>query len=167
MGNYEQTVDENDRLTGSKHWRDMQYSDIYRVTALWLTDQTTGEILLAQRKWNKKNHPGKWGPAAAGTVEVDETYDSNIVKEIAEEIGLTGLELSKGPKLFNDDGDNRFFCQWYLSKIDRNKLQIKIQEAEVEAIKWVTKGWLLTELARHPDIFTPNMPEDFKRVGKL
>jgi len=98
MGDFEITVDENDNPIGSKHWRIMQYDNIYRVSALWLTDRTIGEILLAQRKWTKKNDPGKWGAVVYGTIEVGETYDSNIIKEIEEEIGLTGLKLQKGPK---------------------------------------------------------------------
>ncbi len=85
-------VDSNDNPIGAKHRQDKQYDDIYRVAALWLTDSITGDVLLAQRKWTKKNNPGKWAAAVSGTVEPNETYEINIVKEIEEEIGLTAME---------------------------------------------------------------------------
>ena len=37
--------------------------------------------------------PEVWGPAVSGTNEEGETYDSNIIKEAQEEIGLTGYTL--------------------------------------------------------------------------
>jgi 8-oxo-dGTP pyrophosphatase MutT (NUDIX family) len=158
-------VDEQDKPVGSKHWRTMQYDDIYRVSALWLTDSTSGDVLLAQRKWTKKNDPGKWGAAVSGTVEVGEDYKSNIVKEIQEEIGLTGLTLSIGPKLFNDDGKHRSFCQWFFGSVDKNKVRITIQEDEVEAVKWVSKKWLLNDVKLNPQNYTPLTPKELTALG--
>ena len=47
-------------------------------------------VLIVERQtaFDKKYDPGKWGPSAAGTVEEGETYQSNIIKELQEEIGL-------------------------------------------------------------------------------
>jgi len=165
MGDYEITVDENDNPIGSKHWRDMSYDDIYRISTLWLTDIKTGDVLIAQRKWNKKNDPGKWGVAAAGTVEVGETYRGNMIKEIEEEIGLTGLKLTKGPKKLIDDGEHRLFCQMFFASVDKNKVMIKIQEEEVEAAKWVSKKWLLDDVQRNPQNYTLSIFNNMQVLG--
>jgi isopentenyldiphosphate isomerase len=165
MSDFELTVDVDDNPIGSKHWRDMQYDDIYRVSALWLTDTETDDVLLAQRKWTKKNDPGKWDTAVAGTVEANETYEGNIVKEIEEEIGLTGLKLVTGPKTFTDDGNHKFFCQWFLGSIDKAQANIKIQEEEVEAVKWVPISWLLDDLKQNPQSYTPSTPENLEALG--
>jgi 8-oxo-dGTP pyrophosphatase MutT (NUDIX family) len=165
MGNFETTVNTDDEPIGSKHWRDMQYEDIYRVSALWLTDNSTDSILLAQRKWTKKNDPGKWGAAAAGTLEVGETYESNIIKEIEEEIGLKGLKLKIGPKMYCDDGKHRFFCQWFIATVDKEKVDIVIQEDEVESVNWVSKSWLLNDLMQSPERYTPSMAECLRALG--
>jgi len=92
-----QVVDENDQLIGYKERSKIDFKkDIYRIGALWLTDGT-GQILIAQRKLTKDKDPGKWGPAAAGTVEKSETYESNAYKEAQEEIGLVGVKFELGP----------------------------------------------------------------------
>lgn len=159
MGDFEIVVDEQDAIIGSKHWRDKSHQDIYRVSALWLTDATSGDVLIAQRKWTKINDPGKWAEAVAGTNEESETYESNMVKEIAEEIGLTDIAITPGPKLYIDDGKHRFFCQWYIAAVDKNVTDITIQESEVEAVKWVAKDWLLQDVAEHPETYTPMIPK--------
>ncbi len=165
MNNYEVIVDEQDNPIGSKPWRDVQYADVYRVSALWLTDARTGEALIAQRKWTKKNDPGRWGPAVAGTIELNETYETNIAKEIEEEIGLTGLSLTFGPKTYTDDGQHKFFCQWFLASVDKGNIQLKLQEDEVEGVKWVSKDWLLADLAKNPRNYTPSTPQYLHALG--
>src|ERR1700677_4628008 len=98
-------VDEEDNLIGFKTYEELQYEDIYQVSALWLKDVRTGDVLLAQRKWTKQSDPGKWAAAVAGTVDKGENYQINIVKEIEEEIGLKDLKLKLGPKQFTDEGN--------------------------------------------------------------
>ena len=56
-------VDENDNIIGHKKRGTLDKKDIYRVSALWIQNPK-GDILLAQRKFTKKHHPGRWGPAA-------------------------------------------------------------------------------------------------------
>jgi isopentenyldiphosphate isomerase len=111
---------------------------------------------LAQRKFNKKYNPGKWGPAVGGTVEEGETYESNIYKEAREEIGLTDRTFNTGPKVFNTE-PNRKFCQIYTLRADIPIENFRIQEEEVEAIKWVDKDELKKELENNPDDYTPTV----------
>ena len=80
-------VDENDNVIKNIDAGEKKPGEISRVSALWVTSEE-GEILLAQRAVTKKRDPGCWGPAVAGTVEEDETYEDNIIKEAEEEIIL-------------------------------------------------------------------------------
>src|SRR3989338_10763955 len=91
-------VNEQDEIIGYKDRKDRNKVDIARITGLWLWNEK-GEALLAQRSFNKKMHPGMWGPAVAGTVEEGETYESNIIKESEEEIGLLGFRPILGTKI--------------------------------------------------------------------
>lgn len=158
-------VDEKDTPIGLKDYPDLKYQDVYQVSVLWLTDINTGDILMTQRKWTKHNDPGKWMAAASGTIEEGETYDENIVHEIEEEIGLTGLDLTKGPKEFIDEDKHRFFAQWYFAEVDKNKVTIKIQEDEVEAYRWVPKQQLIEELSDNPDKFVSSLRNSLKLLG--
>ncbi len=158
-------VDNQDNHVGLKSYSDLRYEDIYQVSVLWLSDKNTGDCLMTQRKWTKHNDPGKWMAAASGTIEEGETYDDNIVHEIEEEIGLTGLDLTKGPKEFIDDGKHKFFAQWYFAEVDKNKVSIKIQEDEVEAYEWVPKERLVKEVLNNPDKFVPSLRNSLKLLG--
>ena len=110
-------VDEDDNVIGHKERGLVGRGDIYRVSALWITN-SKGKILLARRALTKSHDPGKWGPAVAGTVEEGEDYRDNIVKEAGEEIGLRNIKPQTGPKI-RIFGEHNYFDQWYLLKIDK------------------------------------------------
>ena len=133
-------VNEQDEVIGVKERADIQPKDIYRVAALWI-ENSKGEVLLAQRAFTKKNNPGKWGPAVAGTVEEGEEYDTNILKEMEEEIGLVNTPVQKRDKRFRD-GPHRYFCQWFYAVVDEPIESFVVAEEEVEALRW----WPVDEL---------------------
>lgn len=145
-------VDENDNIIAYKDRDSLKNEDIWRVSALWLIN-SKGEILMARRALNKIHNPGKWGPAAAGTVEEGETYDFNIIKEVEEEIGLKNLEFKKSLKIKTSTGKQSYFCQWYLAKIDKPIEEFKIQKSEVAEIKWFSKEELKKKLQENPNEF--------------
>lgn len=148
-------VDEKDRVIGSKERAKLNHpKDIYRVSGLWITN-SKGEVLMAQRALTKDSNPGMWGPAAAGTVEVGETYNSNMIKEIKEELRLKNVKLKKGPKTMTS-GARRYFCQWHFLKIDKKAKDFKIQKEEVNQVKWISKDKLLATIKKHPNKFIPS-----------
>ncbi|RJQ15696.1 NUDIX domain-containing protein [Candidatus Woesearchaeota archaeon] len=149
-------VDEHDNVIGHKYREDEKPDDIYRVSALWITN-SKGDILLAKRHRNKKHDPGKWGPAVAGTVDEGETYEQNIIKEAEEELGLKNIKPTLGPKTA-PYGQYKYFTQWFTLKIDKPASELIFQEDEVEEIKWFTKKELLESLQKHPEKFLPKMP---------
>jgi len=150
-------VDENDKIIGYKERETLNKEDIYRVSALWITN-SIGNILLARRHRNKSHHPRKWGPAVAGTVDEEENYEENIIKEAEEELGLKKINPKLGPKR-ETTGEYHHFTQWYTITLDKDISEFKIQENEVEEIKWWTKEELLKELNDRPEDFLPKMKQ--------
>ena len=144
-------VDDKDNKIGIKERESITRENIYRVSALWVTN-SKNEILLAKRSLNRTNSPGKWGPAVTGTVEENETYDSNIIKEAEEEIGLRDIRFQKGFKKRMVTKYN-FFCQWYFVEINKNLNEFKLQEDEVKEIKWFLKEELLCKIKKDQDKF--------------
>lgn len=157
-------VDENDEVIGHKERTKIEREDIYRVSGLWI-ENSKGEVLLAQRSFAKKNSPGKWGPAVAGTIEEGETYDSNIYKEAEEEIGLVGYDFEKGEKV-RRRGEHNYFVQWYFVKLDIDIEKFKIKEDEVEQIKWIDRNELKNEVMNNPEIFVSTMSKNLYLFGK-
>jgi len=157
-------VDEQDEIIGYKERGTLTKDDIYRVSALWVTN-SQGNILLAQRKFTKSHDPGKWGPAVAGTVDEGETYDSNIVKEAEEEIGLVDIKPTKGPKR-RVSGEYNYFSQWYTLVVDKPAEDFVIQEEEVEQVKWFTRDELTHDIQAHPGRYLAGFDGVVQTVSK-
>lgn len=150
-------VDENDQEIGVKERSKMDYSvDIYRCSALWLTN-SKGEVLLAQRKHTKDKDPGMWGPAVAGTVDEGETYDQNIYKEAEEEIGLTDVTFIRDQKAYFVN-TRKAFVQWYKVTLDREVAEFEPQEDEVEQLAWIPEHELVQDFQKNPSKYIPAMP---------
>lgn len=154
---HDEVIDYKDRLQ-------LLNTDIYRVSALWVTN-TKGDILLAQRAFTKSHSPGKWGPAVAGTVEKDQTYLENVVIEAQEELGLTLNidELTVGPKLLRKT-KWIYFCQVYVLTRDIPVENLKLQKDEVIAIKWYSKDDLQSELTTFPDKFLESVSKFYHEL---
>ncbi|MFH1838399.1 MAG: NUDIX domain-containing protein [Candidatus Kuenenbacteria bacterium] len=157
-------VNENDKIIGYKSSDTLKKEDIYRVSALWVTN-SHGEILLAKRHHTKSHHPRKWGPAVAGTVEKGETYKKNIIKEAEEELGIINIKPKLGPKVEINDSYH-YFGQWYTLNINKNINEFKIQEDEVEEIKWFSPEELRKQLQKYPKEFLPTMKKYFELFFK-
>ena len=149
-------VDENDNIIKNIDTKDRKPHDICRVTGLWITDPS-GDILLAQRAFSKKHSPGSWGPAVAGTVEEGETYESNIIKEAEEELGLKNIKPIFGKKFLRHTS-HRYFVQWFSLTIPKNT-PIKIQENEVAQAKWFTRKEINDLMEKNSEIFLSNLKE--------
>jgi isopentenyldiphosphate isomerase len=148
-------VNDQDEIIGHKERGTLAKEDIYRVSALWITN-SRGDILLAQRKFTKSHDPGKWGPAVAGTLDEGETYESNIVKEAEEEIGLKNIQPVPGPNR-RTNGEHNYFSQWYTLILDKPAEDFTVQQEEVEQVKWFTRDELENELREHPDNYFKNL----------
>jgi len=149
-------VNEQDEIIGYKERDNRNPNDLVRATGLWITDKE-GNILLAQRAFTKMHDPGLWGPAVGGTVEEDETYDSNIIKEAEEEIGLININFNFISKV------HVYNCiaQIYTAVVDRDYKFVK-QDEEVENIKWFSRDELKKLLEEKPEIFFKNFKELIK-----
>jgi isopentenyl-diphosphate Delta-isomerase len=148
-------VNNQDEVIGYKERGAQSKQDIYRVSALWITN-SKGDILLAQRKFTKSHDPGKWGPAVAGTLEEGETYESNILKEAEEEIGLKNISPVLGLKR-RSTGEHNYFTQWYTLTLDKPARNFTIQEEEVEQVKWFTRKELEKKQLEYPENYFKNL----------
>lgn len=93
----------------------------------------------------------------AGTVEEGETYASNVLKEAAEELGLTAIRPREGPKVLTRT-QWTYFCQWFTLTLDRPAEAFHLQADEVAAVRWVARTALEAEFAAHPERFLRGLP---------
>lgn len=152
-------VNEKDRVIGYKESNERNLlKEITRVSNLWIFDEKD-RVLIAKRSKNKKALPNRWGTSVAGSVEKGETYESNIIKEAKEEIGLiiSKSDLTLGPKERRTT-QHAYFCQWFFLKIKSNTKFI-LQESEVDDIKWVLINDLTNFFHKEKENCIPNFNE--------
>jgi len=151
-------VDDEDNIIGIEEREKVDKKNLkYRCSALWLKN-SKGEVLLAKRALTKKHSPGKWGPAVAGTLAENETYEKNIEKEALEEIGIQIKNYKKGPKE-KVEGKHKSFTQWFITYLDIPLKKFKIQKEEVAELKWISKEELKELLLKNPEDFITKMKE--------
>jgi len=148
-------VDEDDQIIGHKNRDEITSGDIYRSSSLWIINRQ-GEILLAQRALSKDHGPGMWGPAVEGTIERGETYESNMIKETGEELGLLNVKPIEKDKI-RVAGKWNHFCQRFLLVLDRNAKDFAIDKAEVEQVRWFSKEELSAKMKENPRMFVASM----------
>lgn len=99
-------VDENDLVIGAKYLdQALQDQDIRRAARVFVFD-TEGNFLV-QKRSAKVRKPLLFDQSVGGHVDEGESYHEAAVREMAEEIGLENVELSKialswrNPEFFN------------------------------------------------------------------
>ena len=148
-------VDENDNRIKLVEREEMISGDVNRGAAVWITDEE-GNILLQKRRLDKLYSPGKWQPAAGGTLEEGETYESNAYKELEEETGIKGIKLVELKKVYVEE--YKMFVDLFQGKISKD-YKLLPQESEVEQLKWFTKEELFSAVRENPEAFTRDMKE--------
>lgn len=151
-------VNFKDEIIAHKDRSEIDYmNDIFRTASLWITNRN-GDVLLAQRKFDKKVDPGKWAEAVGGTVENDDSYLETIVREAEEELGLKGIEIKVGPKQFITT-PCKYFAQWFTACIDKPISEFEYQEEEVEQIAWTPINQLNDELQTDSEKYIEALPK--------
>lgn len=150
-------VNEKDEVIGSKDRTLLLDTDRWRIVTIWL-ENSGGEVLLAQRSMAKKNNPGKWGPAAAGTVEYGETYDMTAKRELQEELGVDVPLQPVGVFMHHSMIGSRA-DMGFVGYTDQPAEAFTIQTEEVEQIKWVGKAALQANFAQNPGIYIQEFQE--------
>lgn len=146
-------VDKEDEVIGEKESGEITLEDIYRVSALWVTN-VRGEILLARCSHGKTHDPGKWGPPASGSVAVGDSYYTSILKRAKEEIGLEHFACQR-LHLFRRSNNYNYFCQWYKTCVDKRSDEFLVKTGEADEVRWFSRSELIDDLEKNPQKYLP------------
>lgn len=124
----------------------------YRITGIWI-ENSKGQVLIAQRGLFKRNSPGLWGPAAAGTVDQGQSYLENALQEIHEELGikLSAGDLQQVEYRPTENNDRKRYMTIFKAIVDAPLSEIAFGYPEVNAVKWVDKKELYRDIKQNPE----------------
>lgn len=145
-------VDERDEVVGRER-RDVVHRDGLRHRAVHVfVRNRRGEVFLQKRSHLKDKHPGEWDSSAAGHLEVGEDYAAAAVRELAEELGITGAEPVQVARVAacpetGMENVRLFECEWNGA--------VRWPCAEIETGVWMRPEMIDDWVAVRPEDFAP------------
>lgn len=111
---------------------------------LWIYN-SKGEVFLQHRDPNKEIYPDAWDISCAGHIDAGETPRQTLVREAQEELGLDldDQKLKYIGVTFVEDRMppgwvHRVFDWTYITKMDFDLHQLKLEEGETTDAKWMS-----------------------------
>ncbi len=159
-------VNEQDEFLYFKDFYEATRDEIRQITRLHVFN-TAGEYLLARRQMAKILEPGVWGPTVAGTVDEGETYETNVVKETQEELGLTGLDIQFVKKYYQHGPNGKRYAAIFRATTDKGVHDLVLQQEEVADARFIALPELFAWFDRAPEEFTKSFGETIELLKEI
>jgi isopentenyldiphosphate isomerase len=161
-----QVVDINDKPIGGAPRSELKAKGLrYRIVRILVEDKA-GNTIVQKRVSTKDTYPNCWDNSAAGHVDEGEEYLKAAKRELAEEIGLTNVELEEVDYYYAEtvapSGHilNRF-TKIYRVVVDHDTV-FTPQLEEVSEITWMTRHEV-AELVKVGTGITDGLEQVYKR----
>jgi isopentenyl-diphosphate delta-isomerase len=112
---------------------------------------TSGEILCHQRSTSKERFPGIWSTHFGGHVTGGESFKINALKELEEEIGLRISPYQIIPWRTSKKEAQHLWMRDFITVYDGELKHLKLQESEIQQVKWHNVDEILSFLDTEGD----------------
>jgi 16S rRNA (adenine1518-N6/adenine1519-N6)-dimethyltransferase len=135
-----QFVDINDEPIGAGTKEEALEQGVRNRVVRVILINSAGEVLMHQRAEHLMSNPGKWS-TVAGHVDEGETYEQAAIRELQEEVGVTGVSLTEIGYYYSEEfaemHGRKSFARVYTGKYDG---EVVPNPAEVAQTRWVSKS---------------------------
>lgn len=147
-------IDDNDQVVGVVTRAEMRSGRLRHRTAFVLVVSSDGRVLVHRRSDAKDVWPGRWDLAAGGVLASGESYLDGAVRELAEELGITGVSVvalvPPGHGRFESDEVAEVAAIYQVTWDG----PVEFTDGEVAEARWVTPAELATMVAQ--ESFVPD-----------
>lgn len=140
-------VDEQDNLLGSIERAELRERSLIGRGTYILVFNSSGDLCVHRRTLSKAIYPGFWDVAAGGMVQADESYAQSAARELAEELGISGVTLRAHEQFFFDQPGNRLWCAVFSAIWDG---PLTLQPEEVLEARFIPVAQVLRETEQKP-----------------
>lgn len=140
-------VDESDQLLGAMPRSELRERGLIGRGTYILLFNSQGELCVHRRTLSKAIYPGYWDVAAGGMVQGNETYAESAARELEEELGVSGVELTAHEHFLFDQPGNRVWCAVFAAVWDG---ELQLQPEEVLEARFVPVQQALDESITEP-----------------
>lgn len=151
-------VDESDQPLGAMVRSELRERGLIGRGTYILLFNGAGELCVHRRTLSKAIYPGYWDVAAGGMVQADESYSESAARELAEELGVSGVPLVEHEHFFFDQPGNRLWCAVFSAVWDG---PLTLQPEEVLDARFVPVADVLRETLEKP--YCPDSVAALKR----
>ena len=153
-------VDERNQVVGSATRREMRERMLPHRASYVFIFNSSGELYVQRRTMTKDVYPGMLDPCAGGVVLAGESYDESAARELAEEMGISGVDLTPHGEFFHEDAGSRVFgavysCRWDGAVVPQPEEvagveMIPFDQIEARAAEMTPDGIAASRLVRVP-----------------
>lgn len=154
-----QIVDENNMEIAAVPRRTMREQHLIHRASYILVFNQAGELFVQKRTMSKDVYPGLYDVAAGGVVLAGESYEDAAERELAEELGVKGKQLTTCFDHYYEDTDNRVWGRVFTC---RHEGPFYLQEEEIDSGGFMNVLQVLDTANR--DLFTPDGIEILNRL---
>ena len=132
----------------------------HRAVVVFIISLDNQKVLLQKRSATKRMWPNLWDVTAGGHVLSGELGYESVIREAKEEIGIDinkdDLEFIGSSISENHVGEinNKHFNEFYIVHKDIDVKDIKLQEEEVQDIKWFDREELVKRIKNNYEDLT-------------
>ncbi|MEM7250365.1 MAG: NUDIX hydrolase YfcD [Pseudomonadota bacterium] len=151
-------VDQKNHVIGSAPRSQMRRDRLlHRATFIFVFNEAD-EILVQKRTASKDLYPGYFDLAAGGVVVVGESYDESAQRELGEELGVFGIDLTTHFSFLYEDAATRCWGRVYSCRSDG---PFTLQAEEVESVRFVSP------MSVPNNEISPVTPDSLIALGRL
>ncbi len=138
---------------------------LHRAFSLFLFNED-GELLLQRRGEGKRLWPGFWSNSCCSHPRRGESMDTATARRLRDELNIeTSLEHLYSfcyTADFGDAGSENELCHVYLGRIES---EVRPNDSEIAAIRFVSARALDRELLQSPGRFTPWFQQEWRELA--
>ena len=154
-----QIVDEDNREIAAVPRHIMREQNLIHRASYILVFNRQGQLFVQKRTMDKDVYPGYFDIAAGGVVLAGESYEEAAKRELAEELGVSGVKLNVLFDQYYEDTDNRVWGRIFSC---RHEGPFVLQKEEVAWGRFMDLAEILALGNREP--VTPDGLEVLKRL---
>lgn len=157
-----QIVDHDNQIIDSAPRSVMREQHLIHRASYILVFNSKNELFLQKRTKTKDVFPGTWDVAAGGVVLAGESYEESAVRELDEELGVTGVNFRHHFDHFYEDESNRVWGRIFTCIHDG---PFTLQEEEIEYGRFLSIEDCFFLSKEEP--FTPDGLEILTKLNQL
>jgi 16S rRNA (adenine1518-N6/adenine1519-N6)-dimethyltransferase len=157
-------VNERDEVIGQRPREEVHRLGLMHRAVHLLVFNARGQVFLQKRSLKKDRQPGVWDSSSSGHVDAGEAYDTSVVREAREEVGLhlsaTPERLFKLPPSAETDQEH----VWVYRCVAEGPFTLHPEE--IEEGGWFTPEQLTRWMAERPQDFATALLALWRRLDK-